>query len=256
MKGNCKIHKFDNGVCVYDAHLLQSQRERYSKKNVHEEDEEEIFLSIIGNLSPRDVFVNVGTAIGYYPILSKMIRNDIDVHCFEPLIRHIKYLNENIELNHLSTEEFCIHQLAVSNETGEVLFNDNSYGSSIMPSRKAVSVANWLRAVRDSVILKKNKQSPLRVKAIRLAEVFHLIDKHRIHFLQMDIQGFELPVLEKYFEDVQCCSNVIESFLVGTHSAEIHKACLDLFQRNSYHILKDIQESLNQPDGIIYCRFK
>ena len=38
-----KEHLFDNGVKVFDYQLLPIQRERYKKRNVHEEDEEDLF---------------------------------------------------------------------------------------------------------------------------------------------------------------------------------------------------------------------
>ncbi len=57
-----KIHIFDNGIRVYDDHLIPPQRKRYAQNNVHEVEEEEIFLRI-----PVDgCFVNIGSAIGYY----------------------------------------------------------------------------------------------------------------------------------------------------------------------------------------------
>jgi hypothetical protein len=37
---NQKIHAFRNSVRLYELHLMDSQKERYAKNNVHEEDEE------------------------------------------------------------------------------------------------------------------------------------------------------------------------------------------------------------------------
>jgi len=248
-----KIHVFNNKVRVHDAHLLDSQRERYLKNNVHEEDEEGIFVEIIRGLSPGDVFVNIGTAIGYYPILSKTIRKDIQVHCFEPLRRHLDYFRENLEINGLSGQDFFIHQLAISTTSGEVLFNDNSYASSLLVKSEGFHFFNFLRSIRNFFISKKTKQTKFYVKSIPLSEIFHCIKNTHINFLQMDIQGFEWPVLEKYFADRNVSSHQIKTFLVGTHSAAIHASCLELLRRNGYRILKDIPESLNQPDGIIHC---
>ena len=41
------IHSFDNGVRVCDDHLLDEQRERYRKRNVHEAEEEDIFVDLV-----------------------------------------------------------------------------------------------------------------------------------------------------------------------------------------------------------------
>ena len=59
-----KIHKFDNGVRVYDDHLMPAQRQRYKIRNVHEADEEDLFIKIISSLPDDGTFVNIGTAIG------------------------------------------------------------------------------------------------------------------------------------------------------------------------------------------------
>ncbi len=60
------IHTFDNGVRVYDDHLLDEQRERYRKHNVHEAEEENIFVDLIHRIPANGCFVDVGAAIGYY----------------------------------------------------------------------------------------------------------------------------------------------------------------------------------------------
>ena len=159
-----------------------------------------------------------------------------------------------MELNRLASGDFFIHQIAISATSGEVLFHDNSYGSSLLPSPEGFNFLNQLRGIKDALFSRKSKQASFHVQSIRLSEVFALIKKSKINFLQMDIQGFELPVLEKYFEDIAISSNKIESFLVGTHSAAIHASCLNLLRRNGYQIIEDIPESLNQPDGIIFCR--
>lgn len=256
MNDKSVIHTFNNGVRVFESHLLDSQKERYAKSNVHEEDEEEIFIEIIRELSPGDVFVNVGTAIGYYPILSKKIRNDIAVHCFEPLGRHLEYLRENMELNGFLIEDFSTHHLAVSHESGEVLFIDNSYGSSLVAKKPKFHILNFLRTFKQSLTGANVQQPVLHVKSIKLSQIFQVIQSNCIKFLQMDIQGFELPVLKKYFEDIGGAPSGIQSFLVGTHSSAIHTSCLELFQQHQFDIIHDIPESLNQPDGIIYCKIK
>ena len=73
------IHVFDNGLKVYGAHLLQLQRERYLHHNIHEAEEEGIFLELIDELETGSTFVNVGAAIGYYVILAKLQRPDLRV---------------------------------------------------------------------------------------------------------------------------------------------------------------------------------
>ena len=47
------IHTFDNGVRVYEDQLWAGQRARYEKRNVHEAEEEDIFVELIGSFRRR-----------------------------------------------------------------------------------------------------------------------------------------------------------------------------------------------------------
>lgn len=89
------VHTFRNTVRVYESEFLPPQNERYSKNNVHEQEKEGILVDIVRNLSPSNIFVNFGAAIGYYQIPSKTIQKDIDVHCFEALNCHLDCFRAN-----------------------------------------------------------------------------------------------------------------------------------------------------------------
>ena len=80
-----KIHKFDNNVRVYDDHLMPVQRQRYMIRNVHEADEEDLFIKIISSIPENGYFVNIGTAIGYYAILAKKLSPRLNIQAVEPL---------------------------------------------------------------------------------------------------------------------------------------------------------------------------
>ncbi len=248
-----KIHEFDNGVKVYDDQLELGQRKRYAKMNVHEEDEEPLFLRIIENLPSNATFVNIGAAIGYYPILARKLRNDLFIHCFEPLPRHSRFFQDNIKLNGLNKKNLVIHEYAVSNKSGSVLFEDHSYGSSIKLEIQRLSLKRTVKNTLRNILRKSTYGSVLRVDAIRLIDVFNVIGTHKIDFLQMDIQGFEESVLREFFIGNTAINCKIKAFLVGTHTAQIHGNCRSLFENNGYTIIHDEYETQNQPDGIIYC---
>src|ERR1044071_7014632 len=96
------IHTFDNGVRVYEDQLLDEQKARYRKRNVHEAEEEEIFIELIRRLPPAGCYVDVGAAIGYYLTPPPNLSPPVPIQGGEPLERHRRFLNENLILNRLT----------------------------------------------------------------------------------------------------------------------------------------------------------
>ena len=68
------IHTFDNGIKVYESHLTALQKERYEEINLHEPEEEKLFIDIINGIKENGIFVDIGAAIGYYSFLTKFLR--------------------------------------------------------------------------------------------------------------------------------------------------------------------------------------
>ena len=249
-----KIHEFDNGVKVYDYHLLAIQRERYKHRNVHEEDEEDIFISIVKKLPPGALYVNVGSAIGYYPLLARTLRADLKIHCFEPLPRHLRYFRENIVLNGFAERDFAIHKIAVSSSTGTAAFKDNSYASSLsLKESNKLSKRNLIRSWIELFLGKDLASSFFKVATVKLSEISDFTQSSKIDFLQMDIQGFEEPVLSAYFSTSVEQRPMVSQFLVGTHGLSIHRKCRSFFENSGFQIRHDEQDPQHQPDGILYA---
>ena len=135
-----KIHQFDNSIRVYDDQLMPAQRQRYKIRNVHEADEEDLFIQIISSLPENGCFVNIGAAIGYYAILAKKLSPQLCVHAVEPLQSFRACLNENILLNRLSEKDFIIHPCAVGATDGRVSFLEKGYESQLLVKRDNESV--------------------------------------------------------------------------------------------------------------------
>jgi FkbM family methyltransferase len=226
------VHCFDNGVKVYDDQLVEAQRLRYAKCNVHEEDEEELFLEMINSLPAGGIFVSLGSAIGYYALLAKRTRPDLIVHCFEPLDRHRLYLEENIELNGYSKEDFRIHSLAVAPSTDTYLLVDRAFGSFLVKPEDARS----------------RPTSP--IESVTLSGIGAMIGSPVIDLVQMDIQGLEALILEDYVSGSSNGSD-IQAFLIGTHGENIHERCRAALKQHNYGFVHDEFETLNQPDGIL-----
>ena len=230
---NRLVHVFDNGVQVYDNHLWPDQRERYRKRNVHEAEEEDTFVEILRSLPPDGCFVDIGSAIGYYPLLAKQMVPGLVVHAVEPLELHRRQFLENIALNGLAQRDFTIHEEAISSSVGRARFLEDGYGSGIQRSSGAARTES--RCVLD-------------VRTTTLDRLMERIGRH-VDLCQMDVQGHELDVLEGARRTLD--SGGITTFLIGTHSPRLHRLCMALLTDHGYEILHDLYDTREQPDGIL-----
>jgi FkbM family methyltransferase len=227
--GNSKIHLFDNGVRVYDHHLISIQRKRYKKINVHESEEEALFIKIVKSIPPDGTFVNIGSAIGYYPILAKTIAPGLKIYAIEPIEKHRKYFIQNIVLNGFKEDDFVLYNEAISAYTGHSKFVDSGYGSHILSNTH-------------------NNKSALEVKTITLGDLIDRINRD-VDLLQMDVQGSEMDILwsaQKTLNDHR-----IKTFVIGTHSKKLHENCASILKRYGYSIIFSLFDTIDQPDGIL-----
>ena len=71
----------------------------------------------------------------------------------------------------------------------------------------------------------------------------------RVDLLQMDVQGLEEEALRGGLRTLKAGS--CRTFLVGTHSAELHAACRQILEENGYVIEYDDPDPGIQPDGLL-----
>lgn len=250
------VHVFDNGVRVYDDHLIPAQRERYAKRNVHEAEEEDIFTALVRQLPPDGCYINIGCAIGYYAILAKRLSERLEIHAVEPLARHRDYFAENAGLNGFAAAAFAVHPQAVSARAGTAAFRDESYGSALLRDepRPPVTSRSFFRGVLAALGLHRNPAPAASsitgriVETITLDSLVQTIGR-TVHLVQMDVQGFELDVLRGAAAALR--DGRIETFLIGTHGAAIHRDCAAELERNGYSIEFSEADTRDQPDGIL-----
>lgn len=248
------IHTFDNGVRVFEDQLLEEQRARYRKRNVHEAEEEEIFIDLVRRLPSDGCYVDVGAAIGYYLILGRKISPRLAIHGLEPLERHRRLLSENLSLNGLTNGDFTIHPEGLTSSEGSDTLMDRGYSSRLTGpgERQNLSLsARWKRLL-ESIGLRRSKNATLTIRTITLDTLVRRIGRE-IDLLQMDVQGLEVEVLKGGAESLK--AGAVKTFLIGTHGRKIgltlHEQCRDLLQASGYAIEIDQPDTREQPDGIL-----
>jgi len=251
------IHTFDNGVRVYEDQLLDEQRARYQKRNVHEAEEEEIFIDLIRRLPPTGCFVDVGAAIGYYLILAHKLSPHLAIHGVEPLERHRRFLNENLILNGLTRDDFGIHAEGLTSSAGSQTFMDRGYSSRLAPegAKPGVSLSARWKRLREAVGLRKPRNEIITIPTITLDAFVRRVGRP-IDLLQMDVQGLEMEVLKGGTESMK--RGAVRTFLIGTHGRArgltLHEDCHELLRASGYTIEIDLPDTKEQPDGILVAR--
>jgi FkbM family methyltransferase len=254
---NRKVHEFDNGVRVYDDHLMPAQRKRYRLKNVHEADEEELFIRVIRALPADGCFINIGTAIGYYAILAKKLSPQLSVHAVEPLESFRQCFAENLRLNGLNESDFKIHPNAIGAVNGRVTFIEKGYESQLLNTntttmqKLARSIKDLARGVLGFIGIAKYAAGAGFVSSTDSITLASLLDNAggKADLVSMDVQGLELEILSAARDLLE--AGRIATFLIGTHSDSLHADCLDILAACEYVVEYEEARTPNQPDGII-----
>jgi FkbM family methyltransferase len=251
------IHTFDNGVRVFEDQLWEGQRARYRKRNVHEAEEEDIFVDLIRKIPPNGCYVDVGAAIGYYLILARKLAPHLEIHGVEPLERHWHLLRENLALNGVASDDFTIHPEALTSSEGTEAFMDRGYSSRLAPigEQKNITLSARWKGFLVATGLRKPKNVTIPIPTITLDALVKRIGRS-IDLLQMDVQGLEVEVLKGSADSMR--EGAIRTFLIGTHgrmiSLPLHQECRDLLQTAGYTIEIDLPDTKEQPDGILVAR--
>jgi len=244
-----QVHRFENGVRVFEDHLVPEQRQRYGIRNVHEIEEEDVFLRLIRSMPPEGCFVNIGSAIGYYPLLAKQRSPGLTIHAIEPLEIHRNFFRENIELNELTQSDFTLHHFGASQSDGNALLVEDRFMTAIEGG--PASVYGQIRSTMRAMLVAAGLRQPSRKASIAthsLGSILAMIGRP-VDLCQMDIQGLEFAVLKGAVKTLR--DRTIHTFLIGTHGRQLHRNCAAFLQDWGYRIEVDQPNPKNQPDGIL-----
>lgn len=252
------VHTFNNAIKVMKNHLAPEQVERYEKINLHEPEEEELFNAVLREMDPSGTFVDVGAAIGYYCILAKKTLPSLQVHAFEPLPQFRDYLTQNATLNDLAADAIIVHAEAVAARCGTAKFVDRQYGSSFQRSDTSTwrLLARRLKRLQRNLVQQKVANPTQTTAQVRVTTLDKFIDRlgQKVDLIMVDVQGFEVDVLAGASRSMT--DELIRRWLIGTHSPELHRRCLDVVRHAGYEISVEQAKSTHQPDGIILAKQK
>lgn len=138
-------------------------------------------------LQPGDVFVDVGANIGYYTLLaSSLVGPSGKVISIEASPEIFAQLSKNVAAN--SNSNTRLLNLAASDVRGELLL----YGGT-----------KWNRGATSTVIYNSDQKLEARVPAAPLDEILLEEELKRVALVKIDIEGGELPVLQRILDKLE-----------------------------------------------------
>jgi len=143
--------------------------------------EEDQLLIIREELHAGMRVLDIGGNIGYYALLlGSIVGREGKVYSFEPSSENFKLLNENIQLNKMEATVETFHA-GISDRVG----SDFLHLSEQSNSHSFFDTTNYPK-------YKKNGSEPC-IEKINMIDIDTIVkDKAPIHFIRMDIEGFEV----------------------------------------------------------------
>jgi hypothetical protein len=114
-----------------------------------------------------------------------------------------------------------------------------------------VSVTGLLRKRLATLGIGARQADPSGGRVVQIATLDTLVGAtgRIVNLVQMDVQGLEADVLRGGARALGI--GRVETFLIGTHGRDVHRACVEELERYGYTIECSEAEAKDQPDGIL-----
>lgn len=240
------IHTFDSGVRVFDDHLTAAQRQRYAQKNIPEPAAEQWFATLLGEITaPRPLFVHVGAAIGYYVLLARRIRPEIEVIAFEPRPHPREAMRENIVLNGLFKTGIVIREEAITAvEARATLQADGKLCQITAPAAPPSALRRMWRSLTGGT----SSSDRIEVRTMTIDAITGRSGRD-IDLLMVDVAGSEGQVLDGAADSL--AGHKVHRWILETHDPALHRQCADRLSAAGYVLRYDSRAPPDQPDGLI-----
>lgn len=224
---------YDNGIMVPEAFLLPEQRQRYQNNRLgklHEPVEEAIFTRSIADLPPQSLFLNIGAAWGYYAILARRLRPDLQICAVESHPRMCTMMFRAVEINQAPGIMLVNRAVVRATNASESMHQDFAYGAHVKQDAS---------------------EHTTTVAPIGIGDLLTLFQHIPHIMISMDVQGEETYLLDELQQMTPDFTANIDTLLIGTHGDSRHEVCRDCLIGMGYQLLHDDPAPAEQPDGIL-----
>ena len=179
------------------------------------------------------VCVDIGSNIGYYALLeSKIVGKNGKIFAIEPSPENFNYLNNNLKLQNFSNTE--TYQIAIGNQDGTAKLTVGNKSNHSKVITEYQTIPNGLDVI--SVPIKK------------LDTFVQEQNISKIDFVRMDVEGFELNVIEGMKNVLRKLRPMIQ---VEVHKkflgAKNTKKLLEIFKDEGYDIKHYVSKDMEYP---------
>ncbi|GAA3772585.1 hypothetical protein GCM10022271_00830 [Corallibacter vietnamensis] len=159
----------------------------------------EVFEKLSKNI---DVFLDIGSNIGYYSLLASKSNSKIKAFAFEPALGPKYYLEKNIKLNHFQNKIESI-DLAISDSTGEIDFYE--------VQNKKYKYLNYNLAGEGNAGTKKTSRNfkVNKVKSTTLSNFIISRSLNKIDLIKIDTEGTEAIILNSGLDEIKKLEPII-----------------------------------------------
>lgn len=147
----------------------------YLNGKIYEPEAVELLMQ---QLTPQDVFIDVGANIGYFTLVTGVCFPGIKIVAFEMGHENVQILEKNIRLNGLTGVE--VFKGAVSDHSGTLFYQDSAVGNAV------------LKIIEDN---KDNNPDVVKVRSVSLDDFFATRES-KPTFVKIDVEGAEMKVLQ------------------------------------------------------------
>tara|TARA_B100000902_G_scaffold56541_1_gene63326 strand:- start:311 stop:1021 length:711 start_codon:yes stop_codon:yes gene_type:complete len=235
-----RIFRFDNSIIVPRRWISRRQLKRYKSNTLgilHEPEEEGPFLKALDSLTDSGAYINIGAAWGYYSLLAKKTRPEIDVFAVEAHPKMCSRIMEGSMINGV---------------TGISVFNSAVVGKDGLSDGPMKIKFGFGASVKS--VNSPDEADSMVVKLVDMARILESVPNSEL-MVSMDVQGSEEGICQDIAAEPVIFER-ISTIIVGTHGAEIHESCKASLVEAGFSIILDEKAPLEQPDGIILASRK